>query len=394
MNAVAELSPLVGVKAACETLGVPRATYYRALSPKNSHPASQAEQAEPNKPRKRAPRALSDTERDHILTLVNSERFADYSPREIYATLLDEGVYLCSWPTLYRLLREKGQLHRRRDRPHRPYQRPELLAKAPRQLWSWDITKLKGPQTWTYFYLYVILDVFSRYVVGWMIAPRESAELAETLIGETCHREQIGSEQLTIHADRGSSMRSKCVSQLLVDLGVTRTHSRPHVSNDNPFSEAQFKTAKYHPSTPERFGSLEDARAWARRFFEWYNHEHHHSGLGLLTPAALHEGRAEQVLLARQQVLTTAYQAHPERFVRGLPQPQRPPDAVWINPPQSPEPDHNTFSPPAERSSPHLPGSAALSRGFTAERPLDRASGPGYAGAERPLVGENPVNAP
>jgi putative transposase len=308
--------------------------------------------------------------------------------------LLDEGIYICSWPTIYRLLRLKGQTRRRRDHPHRPYQRPELLAKEPRQLWSWDITKLKGPQTWTYFYLYVILDVFSRYVVGWMIAPCESAELAETLIGETCHREQIGREQLTIPADRGSSMTSKCVSQLLVDLGVARTHSRPHVSNDNPFSEAQFKTAKYHPSTPERFGSLEQARTWASAFFEWYNHEHHHTGLGLLTPATVHEGRTDEVLVARKQVLAAAYQAHPERFVRGKPQPQSPPEAVWINPPQSPETERSTFSPPAERSSPDRPGRAALSRGFTAERPLDRATRPGYAGAERPMVGENPADAP
>lgn len=394
MAAVDELSPLLGLKMACQALGVPRASYYRALSTRQARPVDLSEQTEADKPSKRSPRALTEAERDHILALVNAERFADCSPREIYATLLDEGVYLCSWSTIYRLLRQNGQNVRRRERAHRPYQRPELLATAPRQLWSWDITKLKGPQTWTYFYLYVILDVFSRYVVGWMIAPRESAELAETLIAETCYREQIGREQLTIHADRGSSMTSKCVSQLLVDLGVRRTHSRPHVSNDNPFSEAQFKTTKYHPSTPERFGSLEDARAWATRFFEWYNHEHHHSGLGLLTPAAVHDGRADQVLLARGQVLMTAYQAHPERFVRGQPQPQRPPDAVWINPPQSPEPDHNTSSPPAERSSPHLPDPAALSRGFTVQRPLDRAAGSGYAGAERPPKGENSVDAP
>jgi putative transposase len=394
MAAVDEISPLVGVVAACEQLGVPRASYYRALSPRQPQAADDAEQQMPDTPTKRSPRALSTAERDHILALVNSERFADLSPREIYATLLDEGVYVCSWPTIYRLLREKGQTTRRRDRPHRPYQRPELLAKAPRQLWSWDITKLKGPSAWTYFYLYVILDVFSRYVVGWMIAPRESAELAETLIGETCRREQIGREHLTIHADRGLSMTSKCVSQLLVDLGVARTHSRPHVSNDNPFSEAQFKTAKYHPTTPERFGSLEDARAWATRFFEWYNHEHHHIGLGLLTPVVVHDGRADQVLAARKQVLEAAWQAHPERFVRGQPQPEQPPQAVWINPPQSFEQDKEMFSPPAERSSPPEPGPAALSRGFTVERPLDRASGPGYAGAERPMVGENPADAP
>ena len=395
MNAVDQLSALLGVKAACETLGVPRASYYRALSPKNSRSASQAEQAEASKLRKRSPRALSDAERDHILALVNSERFADCSPREIYATLLDQGVYLCSWPTLYRLLREKGQLHRRRERVHRPYQRPELLATAPRQLWSWDITKLKGPQRWTYFYLYVILDVFSRYVVGWMIAPCESAELAETLIGETCYREEIAREQLTIHADRGSSMTSKKVSQLLIDLGVRRTHSRPHVSNDNPFSEAQFKTTKYHPTFPDRFGSLEDARAWAGPFFVWYNHEHHHTALGLLTPATVHHGHLEEVLATRQQVLSTAYQAHGERFVRGAPQPERPPSAVWINPPSDWKgAAPNAFSSPANRSGPDQPGLASASRGFTAQRPLDALGGAGYAKAERPLVGENQTDAP
>jgi putative transposase len=291
-------------------------------------------------------------------------------------------------------LRERGQTQRRRDRAQPPYQKPELLATKPKQLWSWDITKLKGPSTWTYYYLYVILDVYSRYVVGWMIALRETAELAETLIAETCTREQIGPDELTIHADRGSAMTSKCVSQLLVDLGVARTHSRPHVSNDNPFSEAQFKTAKYHPSTPERFGSLEDARAWAGPFFEWYNHEHHHSGLGLLTPSSVHHGQTDEVLMARERVLERAYQAHPERFVRGKPQPERPPTAVWINPPARPDTPTTLVSPPTERSSSVQPGSLARSRGFTAQRPLDRASGLGYAGAERPAVGENPNDAP
>jgi putative transposase len=314
---------------------------------------------------------------------------------EIYATLLDEGVYLCSWSTMYRLLRESGQTRRRRDRPAPTYQRPELLATKPKQLWSWDITKLKGPSTWTYFYLYVILDVYSRYVVGWMIAPRETAELAEVVIAQTCAREQIARDQLTIHADRGAAMTSKCVSQLLVDLGVARTHSRPHVSNDNPFSEAQFKTTKYHPDTPERFGSLEDARAWAHPFFAWYNHEHHHTALGLLTPSTVHHGQVEKVLAAREQVLAQAYQTTPERFVRGKPQAARPPTAVWINPPPD-RPISSTpeFSPLTERSSSGLPGQLAPSRGFTAARPLDGASRPGYAGAERSAGGENSADAP
>jgi putative transposase len=394
MDAVEQLAPRIGITAACQALGVPRATYYRARSSGTTQQLQAADQPDAQGARSRSARALSDVERSSILSLLNAERFADLAPREIYATLLDEGVYVCSWPTMYRLLRESGQTHRRRDRVQPTYQKPELLATKPKQLWSWDITKLKGPSTWTYYYLYVILDVYSRYVVGWMLAVRETAELAEALIAETCTREQIGRDELTIHADRGSAMTSKCVSQLLVDLGVARTHSRTHVSNDNPFSEAQFKTAKYHPSTPERFGSLEDARAWAGPFFEWYNHEHHHSGLGLLTPSTVHHGQTDEVLLARERVLEQAYQAHPERFVRGKPQPERPPTAVWINPPVQPGSPTTLVSPLTERSSSVQPDPLAASRGFTAQRPLDAASGSGYAGAERPVVGENRNHAP
>ena len=213
------------------------------------------------------------------------------------------------------------------------YSKPELLATQPKQLWSWDITKLKGATTWTYHYLYVIMDVFSRYVVGWMIAERETAELAEAFIAETCAKEGIVPGTLTLHADRGSAMTSKCVAHLLADLGVVKTHSRPQVSNDNPFSEAQFKTVKYHPSCPERFGSVEDARAWARELFEWYNHEHHHTGIGLLTPAVVHTGQASEVVAKREEVMAAAYVAHPERFVRGRPRVPQVPQAVWINPP-------------------------------------------------------------
>ena len=224
-----------------------------------------------------------------------------------------------------------------------------MLATRPRQLWSWDITKLKGPVTWSYYYLYVILDVFSRYAVGWTIAAGESAELAEALIAETCAKEGIAPDQLTIHADRGSAMTSKCVAQLLVDLGVTKSHSRPHVSDDNPFSEAHFKTVKHHPSFPDRFGSLEDARAWARPFFAWYNHEHRHSGIGLLTPATVHHGHVVVATAARLGGQAVAYQAHPERFVRGRPQPPAPPTAVWINPPAAPATptDHSPAAPGA-----------------------------------------------
>jgi putative transposase len=257
----------------------------------------------------------------------------------VYATLLDEGRYLCSWPTMYRILREAHEVRRRRDQARQgSYSKPELLAVQPKQLWSWDITKLKGPTKWTYYYLYVILDVFSRYVVGWMISERESAELAEEFIAETCAKEGVCPNQLTLHADRGSAMTSKSVAQLLADLGVTKTHSRPHVSNDNPYSEAQFKTLKYRPGFPAQFGSAADARAWARPFFQWYNHDHHHNGIGLLTPATVHRGQAAETIAARQQVLLAACQAHPERFVRGTPRPLSLPTAVWINPPTAAKP--------------------------------------------------------
>jgi len=269
-----------------------------------------------------------------VRAVLNSDRFADCAPRTVYATLLDEQQYLCSWRTMYRILAEADEVRERRDQVRRTgYTAPELLATAPRELWSWDITKLRGPIPWTYYYLYVILDVFSRAVVGWLIAEREDAALAEVLIAETCTKEGIEPQQLTIHADRGSAMTSKVVAQLLSDLGVTKTHSRPHVSNDNPFSEAQFKTLKYRPSYPDRFGSLADARQWARDFFDWYNHEHRHSGIGLLTPATVHRGQAIAQVRVRQQVLDGAYAAHPERFVRGRPVPPAVPTAVWINPP-------------------------------------------------------------
>jgi len=327
-------------------------------------------------PPPRSPRALSSEERAHVKAVLNSERFADCAPREVYATLLDEGTYLCSWPTMYRILREANEVRRRRDQVRQgSYSKPELLATRPKELWSWDITKLKGPATWTYYYLYVILDVYSRYVVGWMIAERETAELAEAFIAETCGQEGIAPGALTLHADRGSAMTSKCVAHLLADLGVVKTHSRPQVSNDNPYSEAQFKTVKYHPSCPKRFGSVEDARAWARGLFRWYNEEHHHTGLGLLTPASVHHDQAAEVLAARQEVLRGAYQAHPERFVRGEPRPGKVPGAVWINPPAEGQPTH----PPMFDAGPEptvvvQPPVVAVSSGVTAQRPLDTAT--------------------
>jgi putative transposase len=266
--------------------------------------------------------------------VLNSEPFQDSAPREVYAALLDQGQYLCSWSTMYRILNEHQLVSERRNQLRHPtYTKPELLATGPNQLWSWDITKLRGPTKWTYYYLYVILDVYSRYVTGWLIAKHESARLAEHLIAQTCAKQAIVPDQLTLHADRGSAMRSKPVALLLADLGVTKTHSRPYVSNDNPYSEAQFKTMKYRPGYPDRFGSIQDARAWARPFFHWYNHEHYHSGLALLTPATVHYGHAQAVLEQRQETLQAAYAAHPERFVRGVPRPPSLPMEVWINKP-------------------------------------------------------------
>jgi putative transposase len=259
----------------------------------------------------------------------------DKAPQEVYAALLDQGRYLCSIRTMYRLLEANHEIKERRDQlRHPPYAKPELLATAPNRVWSWDITKLLGPVKWTYFYLYVILDIFSRYVVGWMVANRESALLAEKLIQETCLKQGIQPGQLLIHADRGSSMKSKPVALLLSDLGVTKTHSRPHTCDDNPYSEAQFKTLKYRPDFPGRFGSPEDARTFCQDFFRWYNTQHHHSGIGLMTPQAVHHGLAQEVFKAREKVLLAAYETHPERFVRKAPAPLALPQAAWINPPK------------------------------------------------------------
>jgi putative transposase len=318
-----ELGQQVGLKRACEVLDIPRSSLYRARQP-----------ASPSSPRPPSQRALSAAERQRVRDVLNSERFVDSAPRQVYARLLDEGVYLCSWRTMYRILDEYQEVRERRNLLiHPAYAKPELLATRPNQLWSWDIPKLLGPATWTYFYLYVILDGFSRYVVGWMVAEREAAARAEALIAETCANQHIRRDQLTLHADRGSSMRSKPVALLLSDLGVTKTHSRPYTSNDNPYSEAQFKTLKYRPGFPERLGSLADARTWAQPFFHWYNHEHYPTGLNLMTPAMVHYGVAETIRLQRNQVLQVAFEAHPERFVRGVPIVPDLPHAVWINPP-------------------------------------------------------------
>ena len=324
MQSAQELSTAVGTVAACAALSFARATFYRAQKPKE--PAVEV--------RPTPARALNEVERESVLATLNSDRFVDQAPGEVYATLLDEGSYLCSVSTMYRLLDSAQQVRERRNQLSHPnYRKPELLATAPNQVWSWDITKLLGPAKWTYFYLYVILDIFSRYVVGWMVAQCESAHLAERLIDETVAKQQIVPGQLTIHSDRGSSMKSKPVAALLADLGITKTHSRPYVSNDNPFSEAQFKTLKYRPEFPSNFGSVQDARLFCQPFFNWYNNLHHHTGIALLTPTVVHYGLAQEVLAARQQVLLAAYFAHPERFVKQPPQPLQLPEAVWINPP-------------------------------------------------------------
>jgi len=326
MEATQTLSRATGVAPACQALGVARASFYRYQEPALDPPPL----VRPSPSRK-----LSDLERTAVLEILHSERFVDKAPAEVYATLLDEGTYHCSERTMYRILEENQEVRERRNQLRHPsYHKPELLAVAPNQVWSWDITKLKGPVKWTYFYLYVILDIYSRYVVGWMLARRESASLAKRLITESCDKQGISEGQLVIHADRGSSMSSKTVAQLLGDLGVTKSHSRPHVSNDNPFSESQFKTLKYRPEFPDRFGSFEDALSFCRAFFLWYNTEHYHTGVALLTPETVHFGRAEEILRRRNRILQQAYASHPERFVRGLPSAPRLPEAVWINPPK------------------------------------------------------------
>ena len=329
---VEELAPIVGTRPACRALGASVATIYRRRRPP---------QPRPKRPRPKPARALSEAERAAVLAALHGERFLDASPAAVWATLLDEGAYLCSERTMYRLLVQSGESRERRDQlTHPAYAKPELLATRPNELWSWDISKLKGPAKWTSYHLYAILDVFSRYCVGWTVAERESAAVAEALIAQACEQQAIGRGRLTVHADRGSSMRSKPVAMLLADLGVTKTHSRPYTSSDNPYSEAQFRTLKYRPAFPARFDSLEQARAFCREFFRWYNHEHRHCGIGLMAPATVHHGKAKQAHAARQAVLSVAYAANPERFVRGAPQPPTLPTAAWINKPDSEEVAH------------------------------------------------------
>jgi putative transposase len=329
-------------------MALPRATYYRKIVVKPA-PEARSEQtaasqesisgdAQGDNPAarcaRRSPRGLQEAEEQKVLAALHSERFVDRSPGQVYATLLDEGSYLCSERTMYRILEKHQEVKdRRNQRRHPEYKKPELLATAPNEVWSWDITKLRGPAKWTYFYLYVILDIFSRYVVGWMVATRETAALAQQLIKQTCRKQGIGRGELLLHADRGSPMKAKTTALLLADLGIGKSQSRPHVSNDNPFSESQFKTLKYNPQFPERFGSPMDARAFCGPFFQWYNTEFRYSGIAMMTPEMVHYGLAGDVRANRERVLAQAYAAHPERFVRGKPKPTELPGAVWINPP-------------------------------------------------------------
>lgn len=325
--AARELAIDIGIARACEVLAVPRASFYRARQDK---PSAQ--------PRPSPPRTLNAQEQQEVLDVLRSERFQDKAPAEVYATLLDEGRFLCSIRTMYRLLAQQDEVReRRRIVRHPRYQKPQLLATAPNQVWSWDITKLRGPGKWSFFNLYVILDIFSRYVVGWLVADAESSELARELIEQTAKKQGIEPGQLTLHADRGSSMTSQSVALLVAGLGITKTHSRPHVSDDNPYSESQFKTMKYRPEFPEQFGGMEDARAFCRQFFHWYNCEHRHSGIGLMTPEAVHYGHEHELQQLRREALLVAHAAHPERFVHKVPSPPRLPTAAWINPPPQSE---------------------------------------------------------
>ncbi len=345
MNAAVEAMASVAARPVLSALGLSPATYYRRRLPTRPPVACRPSPA----------RSLDEAEQQVVLDVLHSPRFVDKSPAEVFATLLDEEAYLCSERTMYRLLAANDEVRERRDQLRHPqYKKPELMATGPNQVWSWDITKLKTHAKWVYLYLYVILDIFSRYVVGWLLAENESSTLAERLVRETYDKHGIAPGQLVFHADRGPAMKAKPLVQLLAALDVVRSHSRPHVSNDNPFSESQFKTLKYHPSFPDRFGGLDDGLAFCREFFPWYNCEHHHSGIAYLTPHDVHYGRAAEVLRRRDEVMLAAYARHPERF-RRPPTPMVLPPAVWINPP-SPTDLREAGSEPA-----HMAGDPASS---------------------------------
>ncbi len=313
--------------AACAALGVSRASVQRRRARLTAQLAIRRSRPIPA-------RALTTSQQQIVLDLLHAPRFADQAPAEIYATLLDEGAYYCSIRTMYRILARNGQVRERREQLRHPtYRKPELLAERPNEVWSWDITKLMGPTKWSYFYLYVILDIFSRRVVGWCVADAESATLFKPLFDDAIAKHNVPPGQLTLHADRGGPMKAKATALLLADLGVTRSHNRPYVSNDNPFSESHFKTLKYQPQFPQRFGCIEDARSFCRRFFNWYNQDHHHTGIGLMTPDQVHYGQTDAVHAARQTTLDQAFRDAPERFVNKPPMPPAKPTAAWINPP-------------------------------------------------------------
>ncbi len=339
-DAIADLTPVLGsVRAACRAAGRPQANHYRRhrQSPKPDRPPRE---------RKAQPRALTPAERDTVRAVLNSPTFVDKAPASVYHELLDEGVHLCSPSTMYRILRAHNEVkERRRQAVHPARVKPELVATQPNQCWSWDITKLHGPVKWSYYYLYVIIDIYSRYVVGWLIADAESKVLAEKLLADTILKQNIDRHQLTIHADNGASMASKPVAFLLADLGVTKSHSRPHTSNDNPYSESHFRTLKYRPDFPDTFGCIQDARTFCQQFFAWYNTEHYHSGIAWLHPVDVHYGRAETVRADRADVLNAAHARNPERFVRKPPEPAALPTSAWINkPPKQTEESQTTQS--------------------------------------------------
>jgi putative transposase len=326
-EAIDQLTPIVGTSAALAAVGADRATWYRHHR-KSPLPERPEQIATPQ------PRALTPVERKQIKALLESDEFVDEAPPTVYAKLLDQGIYLGSVSTMYRILHEHDEVReRRRQATHPAHKKPELIATQPNEIWSWDITKLHGAEKWTYYYLYVILDIYSRYAVGWMLARAERAQLSKALITESIAKHGITKDRLTLHSDRGSPMIAKPVAHLLADLGVTKSHSRPHVSNDNPYSESQFRTFKYRPDFPDRFGSFEDAHAHCGRFFGWYNDDHRHSGIGLHTPADVHYGRAEAIRDRRGAVLLDAFAEHPERFVRKPPEPPALPAVAWINQP-------------------------------------------------------------
>ena len=326
MEVAEALAKEVGARPACDGLAIALASYYRW---KNKCKMPEKKHTPP-------PLALSLKEREQVLDILHSRQFIDMAPQEVYHALLDGGSYLCSPRTMYRLLETHSEVRERRDQlSHPSYAKPELLAEGPNQVWSWDITKLKGAAKWTYYYLYVIIDIFSRYIVGWMVASREKGALAKKLIQLSCTKQGIGPEQLVIHSDRGSSMTSKPVAFLLADLGVTKSLSRPYTSSDNPYSEAHFKTLKYRPEFPKRFGCFQDSRSFCYNFFNWYNSCHYHSGIGFFTPEDVHYGRTEEIIKKRQAVLTEAFIKNPKRFKGKMPKPMALPEAVWINKPLS-----------------------------------------------------------